>query len=131
MDELEFAEGVLSVAEEIDTLTEHKEIISRFIVSKLYYGAHHLGRLLLKKQGETPDTWIGEVHLRVIKELRRKYVDTGLLSGASLSYLRELRLKRTKSDYFLNRRFQPEEMEKIFRIYRAFLDEVKALLPSL
>ena len=131
MDELQFAEGVLSVAEKMNASTEHKEIINRFIVSKLYYGAHHLGRLLLKKRGETPDTWIGEVHLRVIKELRSKYVDTGLLSGASLSYLRELRLKRTKSDYFLNRGFQQEEMDKIFHIYRAFLDEVKVLLPSL
>jgi hypothetical protein len=40
-------------------------------------------------------------------------------------------MKRTKADYFLNRRFQLSEMEKIFRIYRAFIDEVKALLPSL
>jgi hypothetical protein len=94
MDELEFAEGVWLVALEMNKLTERKEIVNRFIVSKLYYGAHHIGRLLLKKRGETPDTWIGEVHLRVIKELRSKYVDPGLLSVVSLSYLRELRMKR-------------------------------------
>jgi len=56
MDELEFAEGVWLVALEMNKLTERKEIVNRFIVSKLYYGAHHIGRFLLKKRGETPDT---------------------------------------------------------------------------
>ena len=50
MDELEFAEGVLATAEEIRKLPLNQEIVSRFIVSKLYYGAHHLGRLLERWQ---------------------------------------------------------------------------------
>ena len=131
MDELEFAEGVLATAEEIRKLPLNQEIVSRFIVSKLYYGAHHLGRLLLKKQGEYPDLWLSNVHIRTLRDLKAKFVDTGLLSLRAHTALRTLRFKRIKADYFLTKPFQMEEIDKVFRIYREFLNEVRLLLPSL
>ena len=131
MDELEFAEQVLLVAEHLRILPGNREIINRFIVSKLYYAAHHLGRLLLKKRGENPDAWSGEVHRRVIDELLAKFVTTRILTSETVRHLDILRAKRVKADYFLNRRFQREEIDKIFRLYREFLDEVRNILPAI
>jgi uncharacterized protein (UPF0332 family) len=87
--------------------------------------------LLLKKREENPDAWSGEVHRRVIDELLAKFVMTGILTPKAIQNLEILRTKRVKADYFLNRRFQREEIDKIFRLYREFLDEVRNILPAI
>jgi hypothetical protein len=51
MDEIEFAEQVLLVAEHLRILPGNKEVINRFIVSKLYY---FLFQLFLLIQPPTP-----------------------------------------------------------------------------
>jgi uncharacterized protein (UPF0332 family) len=87
--------------------------------------------LLLKKRGENPDAWFGEVHRRVIDELLAKFVTTGILTPKAIQHLEILRVKRVKADYFLNRMFQREEIDKIFRLYQEFLDEVRNILPAI
>jgi hypothetical protein len=83
---------------------------------------------LLKKNGENPDSWFGDIHLRVIDEVERKYVDTRLLSAKTIERFKLLRSKRVKADYILNRQFQEQEIDKVFRLFRQFLAEVRLLL---
>ncbi len=131
MDELQFAEETLIIAEQMDKLSGNREVINRFIASRLYYAAHHLGRAMLKKFGEDPDSWAGAIHRRVIDELEVCLVNTGRLSRRGLQHLKTLRTKRVKADYLLNLQFQSQEKDKIFRVFREFLNEAQTLLPTL
>lgn len=131
MDELEYAEQGLVEAEALRTARGHREVPNRMIASTLYYGAHHLSRLLLQRLGEDPASWMGEIHRRVIDELEARLVVPGDLSRRALRHLRWMRAKRVKADYELRRAFQPNEMDRLFEVYREFLAEVQALLPAL
>ena len=130
--EIEYAKQMLAVAENLRISSDYavskgyQEAANRYIASGLYYGAHHLSRLMLKKRGENPDAWVIGVHTKVINELSAKFVDTGIFSDESLQRLKRLKTKRVKADYYLGRVFQLEEMRRIFELYRDFIRELIA-----
>jgi len=91
MPELAYAEETLTVVQSTLGIGLRTRWIYRTIISRLYYAAHHLGRLLLRNAGLAPHRWRGNVHNRVINELDARYVSIGIMSRRALNALNQLR----------------------------------------
>lgn len=100
----------------------------RTTLSRLYYAAHHLGRLLLRNAGLTPHLWRRDVHDRVINELHRYYVLTGMMSGRALHALRRLRRYRIKADYVLTIAIQPAQITAAINLFMRYSNECYRIL---
>jgi len=127
MNELDFAEKTIEIAREIRKISLDKDVINRAIVSRLYYAAHHAAKLLLKLRGYDPDSWIIETHQKVINEIEKEFVNSGMMMHKTLSYLSVMKSKRAKADYNLRIRLQEQEVDRVFRLCEHFIRECKQL----
>jgi uncharacterized protein (UPF0332 family) len=99
--EIDFARDVLAMVQAFLTLGLESEQVRRVILARLYYAAHHVGRLLLRNAGLDPDQWRQDVHQQVLDELEHHFVDAHLMSRAVWRALRQLRFYRIQADYEL------------------------------
>ncbi|MBM3236190.1 hypothetical protein FJZ31_07805 [Candidatus Poribacteria bacterium] len=104
-----------------------KDVVNRTIVSRLYYAAHHSAKFLLKLRGYDTDSWRIDVHQRVITEIENEFVNTGLMSWTTLTWLTTLKVKRQKADYALGIMFHEPEVDKVFRLCAQFIAECKRI----
>ncbi|MFQ6042795.1 MAG: hypothetical protein ACE5PV_18210 [Candidatus Poribacteria bacterium] len=104
------------------------EVIRRTIISRIYYSAHHLSRYLLRSVGLRPDTWRRNVHQRVIDEMRRQFVTTNMMNAEVAAFLKDMRRNRVNADYQLRTTISESDVEDMFEIFDAYLNECKQLL---
>jgi uncharacterized protein (UPF0332 family) len=98
--EIDFAREILAMVRAFLLLGMRTQPMYRIILSRLYYAAHHVGRLMLRNVGLMPDQWRGDVHRRVLSELRNRYVNTGVMNRDAWVALWNLRQLRIRADYF-------------------------------
>ena len=128
MDELNFAEETTARMKELYGLAGNHEVIRRTIISRIYYSAHHLSRYLLRSVGLRPDTWRRNVHQRVIDEMRRQFVTTNMMNAEVAAFLKDMRRNRVNADYQLRTTISESDVEDMFEIFDAYLNECKQLL---
>ena len=128
MDELDFAEETAARMRELYGLAGSHEVIRRTIVSRVYYSAHHLSRYLLSCVGLRPETWQVNLHQRVIDEMEIQFVTTNLMDREIFSFLEDMRRYRVRADYQLDFPINEGDVENMFRIFDAYLNECKRLL---
>jgi len=98
------------------------------MLSRLYYAAHHLGRLLLRNVGIDANQWRGEVHRRVINELGQHYVASGTMNNNALDALEQLRRYRVRADYNMATRIRERHVRSALNFFTAYLDECGRIL---
>lgn len=128
MPELAFAQEALNAARAFLQLDLRTQWSYRTTLSRLYYAAHHLGRLLLRNVGLTPHSWRRDVHDRVINELQHHYVLTGMMSERTLHALRRLRRYRIKADYNLALAIQPTQITAAINLFMRYSNECYRIL---
>jgi uncharacterized protein (UPF0332 family) len=128
MSELVFATEALNAARSFLQLDLRTQWSYRTTLSRLYYAAHHLGRLLLRNAGLTPHLWRRDVHDRVIKELHRHYVLTGMMSRGTLHALRRLHGYRIQADYDLTIAIQPTQVSAAINLFMRYSNECYRIL---
>ncbi len=128
MIEIDYAREILAMAQAFLQLGMRTQPIYRIILSRLYYAAHHVGRLLLRNAGLTPNQWRGDVHRRVLDELEQRFVDTGVLSRNALDALRQLRRLRVLADYDLNTQILDRNTTQALNLFTTYFDECCRIL---
>ena len=128
MNELNFAEETLTRMKALYDLAGDHEGIRRTVVSRLYYAAHHLSRLLLRKSGLRTETWRKNVHQRVIGELGRRFAATGRMDSEVFAFLDTMRRLRVQADYELRQVIPESDVENMFELFDAYFGECKRLL---
>jgi len=128
MPELTFAAEALNAARAFLQLNLRTQWSYRTTLSRLYYAAHHLGRLLLRNTGLTPHLWRRHVHRRVINELENNYVLTGIMSYDALEALEHLLRYRVQADYELNRVIHPTQVTATMNRFDIFSSECYRIL---
>jgi len=113
-----------------DLAGDHEEI-RRAVVSRLYYAAHHLSRLLLRKSGLRTEAWRRDIHRRVIHEIDAQFVKTGQMDSEVLSLLKAMRRLRVRADYQLRSSIHKGDTEEMFSLFRTYLDACKNLLEGI
>ncbi|MBM3236913.1 hypothetical protein FJZ31_11535 [Candidatus Poribacteria bacterium] len=68
MIEIDFAGEILNIVRAFLLLGMRTQPIYRIILSRLYYAAHHVGRLMLRNVGLAPEQWRANVHQQVLDE---------------------------------------------------------------
>ncbi|MFQ6043425.1 MAG: hypothetical protein ACE5PV_21435, partial [Candidatus Poribacteria bacterium] len=84
MSEIDFARETSSIVQSLLQIGLRTQWMYRMMLSRLYYAAHHLGRLLLRNIGIDAHQWRSGVHHRVMHELRRHYVASGAMNSNAL-----------------------------------------------
>lgn len=125
MIELQFAEEALRVVQAFLQLGIHTQFIYRLSLSRIYYAAHHLGRLLLTSVGLTPGQWRRDVHRRV---LERHFVIPRKMRPRILRILSRLRASRTRADYELDVQIPEQEVREAINLLEAYIHECRRIL---
>jgi uncharacterized protein (UPF0332 family) len=125
-----FAQQILETARAFLQLGMNTQVIRRIIIGRLYYAAHHLGRRLLREVGLAPNRWRVGVHQRVLNELERHYVNTGLMSRDALDALFYLRRLRNWADYDLNRPIRTQNVNQALTSFILFFDVCRTILEA-
>lgn len=128
MDEFSFAEETTNRMKDLYGLAGNHEVIRRTIISRIYYSAHHLGRHLLRRVGLRPETWRRNVHQRVIDEIHRQFVTENLMNVQIVPFLEIMRRHRVNADYQLHLTISEGDVEEMFDIFDAYLNEYRRLL---
>jgi len=128
MQELEFARQTLLFVQALLDMEVGHPWFYRMMLGRLYYAAHHLGRLLLQQEGLQPDQWRMNIHQRVIEELRQHFVVSGRVSNEVLRALAELRRLRRIADYDLSTRVRRRMVTHALGLYNTFLLECQRIL---
>ncbi len=128
MDELNFAEQTAARMKELYGLAGNHEVIRRTILSRIYYSVHHLSRYLLRRIGLRPETWRRNVHQRVIDEMRRQFVRTNMMNVEVAAFLTDMRRHRVNADYQLHTIISEGDVDDMFEIFDAYLNECRRLL---
>jgi uncharacterized protein (UPF0332 family) len=128
MDELSFAEETTNRMKDLYGLAGNHEVIRRTIVSRIYYSAHHLSRYLLRRVGLRPETWRRNVHQRVIDEIHRQFAATNMMNAQIIPFLEIMRRHRVNADYQLHLTISESDVEEIFDIFDAYLNECRRVL---
>ncbi len=131
MNELDFAEETLIRMKALYDLAGDHEEIRRAVVSRLYYAAHHLSRLLLRKSGLRTEAWRKNVHQRVIGELGRRFAETGRMDHEIFASLDTMRRLRVRADYQLHRVITESNVENTIGMFDAYFGECKRLLEGI
>ena len=100
----------------------------RMILSRLYYAAHHLGRLLLSNVGLNPEQWRGDVHRRVLRELEGRYAIAGIMNANTLDALDRLRRYRIRADYELAFRIRFRALTDALNLFTIYFNECCRIL---
>ena len=128
MNELDFVEETSDRMKDLYGLAGNHEVIRRTIISRIYYSAHHLSRCLLSRVGLHPETWRRNIHQRVIAEIRRRFVDANLMNPEIFRFLEDMRRYRVRADYQLRITINKGDVENMFRMFDAYLNECRRLL---
>jgi len=128
MNELDFVEATIARMKDLYGLAGNHEVIRRTAISRLYYSAHHLSRYLLSRVGLHPETWRRNVHTRVIAEIRRQFVTTNLMNPEIFRFLEDMRRYRVNADYQLHSPISEGDVEDMFEMFDAYLNECRQLL---
>ena len=128
MIELQFAEEALRVVQAFLQLGIHTQFIYRLSLSRIYYAAHHLGRLLLTSVGLTPGQWRRDVHRRVLDELTSHFVIPGQMSPNTWQTLSQLRSYRVRADYDLDVEISEQEVRDAINRLDAYIHECRTIL---
>ena len=128
MIELQFAEEALRVVQAFLQLGIHTQFIYRLSLSRIYYAAHHLGRLLLTSVRLTPGQWRRDVHRRVLDELERHFVIPGRMRPRVLRILSRLRASRTRADYELDVQIPEQDVREAINLLEAYIHECRRIL---
>ena len=128
MNEIYFARETLSVVQGLLQIGLRTQWMYRMMLPRLYYAAHHLGRLLLRNIGIDTQRWRGEVHRRVINELRQHYVATGAMNVSALDALEQLRIYRVRADYYMASRIRERHVRNALNLFTVYLDECSRIL---
>jgi len=126
--ELNYARETLAVVQALMQLGWRTQWLYRMMLSRLYYAAHHLGRLLLRNVGLNPEQWRGDVHRRVLRELEQHYVVTGIMSANALDALDRLRRYRIRADYELAYRIRFRVLTEALNLFTMFFNECCRIL---
>ena len=102
--------------------------VYRIILSRLYYAAHHVGRLLLRNAGLTPEQWRVNVHRRVLDELEHRFVNTGAMRRNVLEALERLQRLRSQADYELTTTIRNRDITQAMNLFETYLDECCRIL---
>jgi uncharacterized protein (UPF0332 family) len=124
--EINFARDILAIVQAFLLLGMRTQPIYRIIFSRLYYAAHHVGRALLRYAGLAPEQWRVDVHRRVLDELERRFVNTGIMRRNALENLERLRRRRVRADYNLN--VQIIDVTKAISLFTTYFDECCLIL---
>jgi len=128
--EINFAKEILAVVRAFLLLGMRTQLIYRIILSRLYYAAHHVGRLLLRNVGLAPEQWRVNVHHRVLNELKSRFVDMGTMRRNAWEALRILRRLRSQADYELDTHIRNGDITQAVNFFETYLDECCRILPS-
>jgi uncharacterized protein (UPF0332 family) len=128
MPELEFARQTLLFVQALLDIEVGHPWFYRMMVGRLYYAAHHLGRLLLQREGLQPNQWRVNVHRQVIEELRQRFVAHGRMSDEAFRALAELQRLRRIADYDLSMRIRRRMVTRALELYNTFLLECQQIL---
>jgi uncharacterized protein (UPF0332 family) len=128
MPELELARQTLLFVQALLDMEVGHPWFYRMMVGRLYYAAHHLGRLLLQREGLQLNQWRVNVHRRVIEELQQRFVASGRMSGETFRALVELRRLRRIADYDLSIRIRRRTVTHALELYNTFLLECQQIL---
>jgi uncharacterized protein (UPF0332 family) len=126
--ELQFAEEALGVVQAFLQLGMRTQFIYRTSLSRIYYAAHHLGRLLLTTVGLTPGQWRRDVHRRVLDELERHFVIPRRMSPRILRILNLLRAYRVRADYELDVQISESDVHDAVNRLETYIDECRRIL---
>jgi len=126
--EINFAREILNVVRAFLLLEMRTQTIYRIILSRLYYAAHHVGRLMLRNIGLAPEQWRMNVHQRVLDELEERYVNTNIMSRNALDALRQLLRLRSIADYELNIRIRYRSISNALNLFETYFDECRRIL---
>jgi uncharacterized protein (UPF0332 family) len=128
MDEYQFAEETVARMRSLFDLAGNHEVVRRTILSRVYYSAHHLSRYLLRHVGLRPETWRRNVHRRVIDEMERRFVNTGMMNNDVFSVLEDMRRYRVRADYQLHLTVNEGDVANIFRMLDNYFNECRNIL---
>lgn len=128
MNELDFAQDTVSRMKGLYVLVREHEVIRRTVASRVYYSVHHLSRFLLRKVGLRPERWRGSVHKRVIDEVEKRFVETDLMDIGIFQFIEIMRRYRVKADYQLHLTVSENDVENMFEMFDAYLNECKGVL---
>jgi len=128
MNEMYFARETFSVVQGLLQIGLRTQWTYRMMLSRLYYAAHHLGRLLLRNIGIDANRWRGDVHRRVINELGQHYIASGAMNNNTLDALEQLRIYRVWADYNMARRIREQHVTSALNLFTAYLDECSRIL---
>ena len=126
--EIDFAREILAMVRAFLLLGMRTQPIYRIILSRLYYAAHHVGRLMLRNAGLAPEQWRMDVHRRVLDELEEHFVNTGAMNRNALRALRRLRRLRTIADYELSARIRYKNINGALNHFETYFDECCRIL---
>jgi uncharacterized protein (UPF0332 family) len=126
--EINFAREILNFVRAFLLLEMRTQTIYRIILSRLYYAAHHVGRLMLRNIGLAPEQWRMNVHQRVLDELEERYVNTNIMSRNALDALRQLLRLRSVADYELNIRIRYRSISNALSLFETYFDECCRIL---
>jgi uncharacterized protein (UPF0332 family) len=126
--EIDFAREILTTARAFLMLEMRTQTIYRIILSRLYYAAHHVGRLMLRNVGLAPEQWRANVHQRVLDELESQYVHAGTMNPNALRALRRLRIYRLRADYELTAVIHDDDISKALRFFISYFNECRRIL---
>ncbi|MBM3237467.1 hypothetical protein FJZ31_14350 [Candidatus Poribacteria bacterium] len=128
MIELDFAIETLANARAFLQLEMRSQWIYRILLARLYYAAHHLGRLLLRNVELTPEQWHRDIHHRVWRELRQHDVNIGRMDIRTLNILERLRRRRIRADYELHFIIRDEYMDEAAILLADYLNACQQIL---
>ncbi len=128
MNEMYFARETSSVVQALLQIGLRTQWMYRMMLSRLYYAAHHLGRLLLRNIGIDAHQWRSGVHHRVIRELKQHYVASGAMNNNALDALERLRIYRVWADYNMARRIRERHVTSALNLFTAYFDECSRIL---
>ena len=94
----------------------------------MYYAAHHVGRALLRHAGLAPEQWRVNVHRRVLDELERCFINTGIMRRNALENLERLRKRRVRADYNLDVHIRDIDVTKAINLFTTYFDECCRIL---
>jgi len=126
--EIDFAREILAMVRAFLLLGMRTQPMYRIILSRLYYAAHHVGRLMLRNVGLTPEQWYADVHRRVLDELERHFVSTGTMSRNAWRSLWQLRQLRTLADYTLSTPIRLRNINQGMTLFTTYFDECRRIL---
>lgn len=128
MVEINFAREISTTVEAFLILGMRTQTIYRVILSRLYYAAHHVGRLLLRNVGIAPEQWRGDVHRRVINELERRLVNTGVMSRNAWEALCRLRISRIRADYEIAMEITDYDIAQALNLFTIYFENSQQVL---